>query len=72
MTHSSGRFPTPGVPRNAPPLRAAARTLGVPPTATERQLSGAYHRLVLQFHPDRQHGASDEVPHPGGHWGRGS
>eukprot|EP00667_Euglena_gracilis_P005978 EG_transcript_6026 len=34
--------------------------LGVPHTASVKQLNAAYRRLVLNFHPDRQHGQTEE------------
>ena len=36
------------------------RILEIPPAATDRQVKGAYFRLVKQFHPDRYFGRLDD------------
>ena len=42
-------------------------TLGVPPEASEEDITKAYRRLSLTYHPDRWHAAEDKQA-AGRHW----
>ena len=53
----STEFPTPMDSTDARPGRSHYEVLGVEPEAPLAAIKAAYHRLVLELHPDRSSGA---------------